>query len=209
MIPMSTEEVFRQIINKQRIVIAGSEGTALLSGVIRHVMRVFHRPFDFYDRGQYEGQPGASIAIIVADERVERLNPIPDFRKFDHHIGVICNFHHQPQNGFQFEDEYIRHYDLFADATPKGGILAFCEQDPIATVLCNKERADVTYLPFKSHPHLIENGKHYLISSHKEKLPFNLVGPHDLQYVGGAKEVLKRIGISSDQFYQAIVSFPG
>jgi UDP-N-acetylmuramate: L-alanyl-gamma-D-glutamyl-meso-diaminopimelate ligase len=209
MVTMSTEEVFRQIINKQRIVIAGSEGTALLAGVVRHVLSVFHRPFDFYEEGKYSGQPGAPIALIVAGERIGKDNPIPDFRKFEHHIGVICNIHHHPQNGFQSEDEYIRQYDLFADATPKGGILAFCEHDPIAAVLCNKERADVTYLPFKSHPNLIENGKHYLISSHKEKLPFHLVGQHGLQYVGGAKEVLKRIGISSDQFYQAIVSFPG
>jgi UDP-N-acetylmuramate: L-alanyl-gamma-D-glutamyl-meso-diaminopimelate ligase len=98
---------------------------------------------------------------------------------------------------------------LFADATPKGGILAYCEQDPIAAVLCNKERPDITYVPFKAHPHVNENGKQFLISSHKEKLPFNATGNHNLQYVGGAKEVLKRIGITSDQFYHAIVSFPG
>jgi UDP-N-acetylmuramate: L-alanyl-gamma-D-glutamyl-meso-diaminopimelate ligase len=122
---------------------------------------------------------------------------------------MICHIHHTPENGFASKDEYIRQYDLFADATPKGGILAYCEQDPVAAVLCNKERPDVAYLPFKAHPQVSEGGKQYLISSNKEKFTFNVSGNHNLQYVGGAKEVLKRIGISSDQFYHAIVSFHG
>jgi UDP-N-acetylmuramate: L-alanyl-gamma-D-glutamyl-meso-diaminopimelate ligase len=128
---------------------------------------------------------------------------------FNHHIGVICNIRHTPANGFTSEDEYIRQYDLFADATPKGGILSYCEQDPIATVLCNKERPDISYLPFKAHPHTTEGGKQYLLSSNKEKLDFNVSENHNLQYIGGAKEILKKIGITSDQFYHAIVSFAG
>jgi UDP-N-acetylmuramate: L-alanyl-gamma-D-glutamyl-meso-diaminopimelate ligase len=206
---MSTEEVFRKIADKQRIVITGSEGTGLVASVMRHLLTTYKRPFDYFDKGEYQAQPGSAIALIVAGESVGKSNPIPDFRKFHHHIGVVCNIRHTPENGFGSEDEYIRQYDLFADATPKGGILAYCEQDPIAAVLCNKERADITYVPFKTHPHVNENGKQFLISSNKEKLPFNTTGNHNLQYVGGAKEVLKRIGISPDQFYHGIVSFPG
>jgi UDP-N-acetylmuramate: L-alanyl-gamma-D-glutamyl-meso-diaminopimelate ligase len=205
---MSTEEVFHKITNKQRIIVAGSDGVALLTGIIRHVLAANKHPFDYFADGEYESQPGAPLALIVAKESIGPTNPIPDFRKFHHHIGVICNIRHTAENGFQSEDEYIRQYDLFADSTPKGGLLAYCEQDPIAAVLCNKERTDVTYIPFKSHPHVNEGGNHFLINSHKEKLPFKFSGGHDLQFVGGAKEVLKRIGISSDQFYHAIISFP-
>ena len=206
---MSTEEVFRKIEDKQRIVIAGSEGTGLFSAIIRHLLQLNRRSFDYFEKGEYSGQPGAALAIIVANETINRANPVPDFRKFHHHIGVICNIRHKIENGFPTEDEYIRQYDLFADATPKGGILAYCEQDPIAAVLCNKERPDISYLPFKAHPHVTDGGKQYLLSSNKERLPFNIQTNHNLQYVGGAKEVLKRIGITSDQFYQGIVSFQG
>ena len=209
MAPLSTEEVFQKIADKQRIVITGSEGTELISGIIKHVLTANKHAYDFFEKGQYISIPGASVAIIVASEAVGKNNPIPDFRKFQHHIGVVCNIRHSTANGFATEDEYIRQYDLFADATPKGGILSYCEQDPIAAVLCNKERADVTYAPFKSHPHTTENGKQYLITSNKEKLPFNRTGNHNLQYVGGAKEILKRVGITSDQFYHTIISFPG
>jgi UDP-N-acetylmuramate: L-alanyl-gamma-D-glutamyl-meso-diaminopimelate ligase len=205
--PMSTEEVFQQILNKQRIVIAGSEGTKLVTSIMRHVLAAYKKPFDIFENGQFHQQAGAALAIITAHETIGNGNPIPDFRKFQHHIGVICNIHHTKGNGFASEDEYIRQYDLFADATPKGGLLAYCEQDPIASVLCNKERPDVAYVPFKTHPHVQEGIKTFLISSNKEKLPITIAGQHALQYVGGAKEVLKKIGISSEQFYQAIVSF--
>ena len=206
---LSTEEIFPKIADKQRIVIAGSEGTGLLSSIMRHILNFHKKPFDYFEKGQYNGMEGASIALIVASEALGKYNPIPDFRKFYHHIGVICNIRHTPENRFSSEDEYIRQYDLFADATPKGGILAYCEQDPIATVLCNKERPDVAYVPFKTHPHTSIDGRQFLLSSNKEKMPFNISENHNLQYVGGAKEVLKRTGISSDQFYQGIVSFTG
>jgi UDP-N-acetylmuramate: L-alanyl-gamma-D-glutamyl-meso-diaminopimelate ligase len=204
---LSTEEVFRKIVDKQRIVVTGSEGTQLVSAIMRHVLTVYKKPFDWFENGHFTGQAGSAMAIITASEAIGNGNPIPDFRKFQHHIGVICNIHHTRANGFSSEDEYIRQYDLFADATPKGGLLAYCEQDPIASVLCNKERADVAYVPFKAHAHVQESGKTYLITSNKEKLSVNISGNHALQYVGGAKEVLKKIGISSEQFYQAIVSY--
>jgi UDP-N-acetylmuramate: L-alanyl-gamma-D-glutamyl-meso-diaminopimelate ligase len=204
---MSTEEVFRQIIDKQRVVITGSEGSALVSAIMRHVLRAYKKPFDSFENGVFNAQPGAALALIVASEGIGGSNPIPDFRKFHHHMGVICSIRHKSENGFGSEDEYIRQYDSFADATPKGGLLAYCEQDPIASVLCNKERADVAYVPFKAHPHVQEGGKTFLISSNKEKLAVNISGNHALQYVGGAKEVLKKIGISSEQFYHAIVSY--
>ena len=209
MTSLSTEEVFSKITDKQRIVITGSEGTSLVSNIMQLILNVYKHPFDYFENGEYNEMPGAPIALIIASEKLRKDDPVPDFRKFQHHIGVICNIRHTPGNGFASEDEYIRQYDLFADSTPKGGILAYCEQDPIAAVLCNKERPDVTYLPFKAHPHTTVDGKQFLLSSNKEKLPFNVSSNHNLQYVSGAKEVLKKIGISSDQFYHGIVSYAG
>ena len=204
---MTPEEVFSKIADKQRIVITGSEGTLLVAKIMEHILNVNKHPYDLYQGGEYTPMPGAPIALIVAPENPVGSDSVPGFRKFQHHIGVICNIRHTPDNGFTSEDEYIRQYDLFADATPKGGMLAYCEQDPIAAVLCNKERPDIAYLPFKAHPHTTVNGKQYLLSSNKEKLPFNITSNHNLQYVSGAKEVLKKIGISPEQFYHAIVSY--
>ncbi|WP_306416727.1 hypothetical protein [Fulvivirga maritima] len=39
--------------------------------------------------------------------------------------------------------------------------------------------------------------------------PIKVFGKHNLQNINGAKEVLKKIGISEEQFYEAIQSFKG
>lgn len=209
MATISAEEVLPKITDKQRIVITGSEGTSLLAHIIRHILNANKHTYDYFEDGEFKEMDGAPVCIIVASEQLSESDKIPDFRKFNHHIGVISNIRFNSGNGFVSEDEYIRQYDLFADATPKGGILAYCEQDPIAAVLCNKERPDITYLPFKAHPHAVEGSKQFLLSSNKEKLPYKISENHHLRYVGGAKEVLKKIGITSDQFYQGIISYTG
>ncbi|MDX1629924.1 MAG: peptidoglycan synthetase, partial [Fulvivirga sp.] len=47
------------------------------------------------------------------------------------------------------------------------------------------------------------------LTNGKEKIRVKLFGKHNMQNLNGAKEVLKKIGISEDQFYQAIPSFEG
>ena len=53
--PMPTEEIFSKITDKQRIVITGSEGTTLLSSVVRHILNVHKHPYDYFEKGDYRG----------------------------------------------------------------------------------------------------------------------------------------------------------
>jgi len=47
------------------------------------------------------------------------------------------------------------------------------------------------------------------LTNGSEKIEIKVFGRHNLQNLNGAKTVLKKIGISDDQFYQAIASFEG
>lgn len=196
-----------QLIDKQRIVFAGTSGCQLLAAITAHVLRFFGRKFDFIKGAEIIRQDsGAALALIDAGEE-KAQDGAPLFLKFQHHFGVIGAIHYDSNNGFGSEDDYIRLFDQFADATPKGGLLAYSEHDPVAGVLCNKERADMAYVPFKSHAHIEEGGINYLITSHKDRIKINLKSKTDLQYYSGAKEILKKLGITSEQFYQAIIQF--
>ncbi|MBM3177159.1 MAG: hypothetical protein FJZ78_04050 [Bacteroidetes bacterium] len=195
------------LTDKQRIVFAGTTGCPLLAGITAHVLRHLGRRFDFIKGAEIIQQDsGAAIALIDAGEE-KSSDGTPLFLKFQHHFGVITGISYDKDNGFGTEDEYIRLYDQFADATPKGGMLAYSEHDPVAGVLCNKERADVAYVPFKSPQHIEENGFNYLITSHKDRIKIHLKNKLDLQYYSGAKEILKKLGITSEQFYQAITQY--
>jgi UDP-N-acetylmuramate: L-alanyl-gamma-D-glutamyl-meso-diaminopimelate ligase len=60
---------------------------------------------------------------------------------------------------------------------------------------------------YKIHSHTSDAGNHF-ITSGKDKIPVNIYGSQNFQNISGAKELLKRIGITADQFYKALSSFP-
>ena len=195
------------ITNKQRIVFTGCRSSRKFASIVAHVLQYHHKKFDLLDSGDLINHSGsAPLALIICSEK-PNAQGIAEFRTYDHHIGVITEIEFQSDNGYSDEDEYIRQYDLFADTTPKAGLLAYCESDEVASVLCNKERADVAYIPYKAHSHTELNGEKYLVTSHKDKVKAEVKDQDDLKWFGGAKELLKKIGITSDQFYQAIPSY--
>lgn len=195
------------LADKQRIVFAGSEGGDAIAFIAAHILEFHNRPFDLITGGRWLKQvPGSPLALIVATEAIHPEGQ-PDFLTHRHHIGVIPAIQFREGQGFSSEDAYIRQYDQFADATPKGGFLVYSELDPVASVLCNKERPDVSYIAFKSHPHSEENGHHLLLDNHHGKVPVRLRSRHELPYYSGARELLKKLGITSTQFYEAITTY--
>jgi len=208
--------IFEQSKDKQRIVIAGSHGKTTITAMIIHVLNFHKREFDYVIGAQVPGLDNnvklsdASVIIIEGDEYLtSSLDPVPKFLKYKHHIGVVSGVAWDHANVFPTQEDYIRQFHLFADATPKAGILIYCESDPIASKICSKERPDVTAIPYKIHGHTNENGKQLLVSSTNEKFPLEIFGDHNLLNLSAAKEVLKKIGITSSKFYGAMQSFKG
>jgi UDP-N-acetylmuramate: L-alanyl-gamma-D-glutamyl-meso-diaminopimelate ligase len=201
---------------KQRIVIAGSHGKTTITAIIIHVLNHFKRKFDYVIGARVRGIENtvrlsdAPIIIIEGDEYLaSAIDPVPKFLKYQHHIGLISGIAWDHANVFPSEEEYVRQFDLFADQTPKGGILIYCEQDSMALMIGKKERFDVTEITYKSHSHTSDNNGHYFLTDGKNKHAIKLFGSHNYQNISGAKEVLKRIGVTNDQFFEAISSFQG
>jgi UDP-N-acetylmuramate: L-alanyl-gamma-D-glutamyl-meso-diaminopimelate ligase len=208
--------IYEQSKDKQRIVIAGSHGKTTITAIVIHVMNYFKRNFDYVIGARVRGientvkLSGAPIIIIEGDEYLaSALDPTPKFLKYQHHIGLISGIAWDHANVFSTEEEYVRQFDLFADQTPKSGILIYCEQDSMALIIGKKERFDVVEVAYKSHPHTSDTNGHFFLTEGKNKHPINLFGSHNYQNISGAKEVLKRIGITNDQFFEAMASFQG
>jgi UDP-N-acetylmuramate: L-alanyl-gamma-D-glutamyl-meso-diaminopimelate ligase len=209
------EYVFEQSANKQRIVIAGSHGKTTITAILIHVLNYFNRKFDYVIGAKVKGidltvkLSDAPIIIIEGDEYLSsRLDPTPKFLKYQHHIGLISGVAWDHANVFTTEEDYVKQFDTFSDQTPKGGGLIYCEQDPMAVMIAKKERPDVFAVGYKAHPHLYEGGSFYL-THNQQRFLINLFGSHNYLNLSGAKELLRRIGITSEQFYEAIGSFEG
>lgn len=192
------EFIYEFARNKQRLVVVGTDGRTQIASIILHVLKSLGRPVDYVLSDERANSVSLSDApLIVIDASASRASAVyhtPQFIRFKHHIGVMAEVVHDPK-GAMSENDFIRQFDLFADGTPKGGILIYWEQDKIASVISNKERADVLYIPYKEHA--------------KDKLPAGFTDKKFLLNVSAAFEALKKVGVTSEQCYKAIASYNG
>jgi UDP-N-acetylmuramate: L-alanyl-gamma-D-glutamyl-meso-diaminopimelate ligase len=207
--------IYEQSRNKQRIVIGGSHGKTTITAIIIHVLNFAKHKFDYVIGAKVPGIENtvklsdAPIIIIEGDEYLSSaLDPTPKFLRYQHHVGLISGIAWDHANVFPSDEEYVKQFDLFADQTPKGGILIYCDQDSMALIIGKKERNDVLAIPYRSHSHVTEGGRTYLTNA-RERYPVKIFGSHNFQNINGAKEVLKKIGISDEQFFAAVETFEG
>jgi UDP-N-acetylmuramate: L-alanyl-gamma-D-glutamyl-meso-diaminopimelate ligase len=147
------EFIYQQSLNKQRIVIAGSHGKTTITAILVHVLNFYKRKFDYVVGAKVPGLENtvqlsdAPIILIEGDEYLASpLDPTPKFLLYRHHIGIISGISWDHANVFPSEDEYVKQFDVFADQTPKGGILIYCEEDPMTMMIGKKERPDGHFL---------------------------------------------------------------
>ncbi len=211
------EYIYEQSKDKQRIVIAGSHGKTTITSMILHVLQYHNRKFDYMVGAQIEGfetmvrlSEDAPVVIIEGDEYL--ASPVdrrPKFLLYKHHIGLVSGIAWDHINVFPTFDEYVRQFDLFADATPKGGALIYDETDDLVTVICRKEREDVTRVEYSTHKHRVVDGQTFLITDRGEEVPVQVFGEHNMRNLNGARAVLSKIGIGDRRFYEAIRTFKG
>lgn len=210
------EYIYEQARDKQRVVIAGSHGKTTITAMIIHVLHACKREFDYVIGAKVRGieqtvkLSDAPVIIIEGDEYLSSaLDPTPKFLRYQHHIGLISGISWDHANVFPTEEEYVRQFDLFADQTPKGGTLIYCELDSMALIIGKKERTDVTAISYKGHPYSTGDKGNVALKHNGELYPVRVFGSHNLQNISGAREVLKRIGITNEQFYESITTFEG
>ncbi len=208
--------IYEQAKDKQRIVVAGSHGKTTITAMIIHVLAACNRKFDYVIGARVRGieqtvkLSDAPVIVIEGDEYLSSaLDPTPKFLRYHHHIGLISGIAWDHANVFHTEEEYVKQFDVFADQTPKGGTLIYCEQDSMTLMIGKKDRTDVQAISYKSHPHTSDAPGSFSLIYNKEKYPVKIFGSHNFQNINGAQEVLKKIGVTNEQFYSAIVTFEG
>ncbi len=209
------EFIRKQSDDKQRIVIAGSHGKTTITAMIMHVLQYANRDFDYVVGAYLEGFDNivklseAPIIIIEGDEYFSSaLDKTPKFLNYEHHIGLISGIAWDHINAYKTIDNYVKQFEIFADSTPKGGTLIFCEEDDMAMVIASNQRTDVTQIHYPVHPYVLKNEITYL-KTDSGLVPTKIFGQHNMLNLNGARRLLSRIGITDEIFYEAISSFEG
>ncbi|WP_420148504.1 UDP-N-acetylmuramate--L-alanine ligase [Spirosoma sp.] len=207
---------------KQRVVIAGSHGKTIITAMILHALKFHNRNFDYWIGDQIDGfdstvkittdtdGSAAPIIIIEADEYASSpIDSRPKFLHYQPHIALISGIAWEHVSTYPTWDEYVDQFESLAEAMPKAGILIFDESDDMLDVIGQKERKDITKIPYEAHPNKVVNDQTQLITKQSSKISVQLFGEHNMKNIAGAMAVCDRIGITEDQFYEAIPSFTG
>ncbi|MBB5634663.1 UDP-N-acetylmuramate: L-alanyl-gamma-D-glutamyl-meso-diaminopimelate ligase [Pedobacter cryoconitis] len=208
------EYIYEQTKDKLRVVIGGSHGKTTITSMILHVLNYYKKDFDYLVGAQLEGfdtmvkvTDSAPLIIIEGDEYL--ASPIdrrPKFHLYKANIAVISGVAWDHVNVFPTFENYLHQFDLFIDTIEPGGKLFYCENDKELHTLVVNSRKEIVKTGYEIPAHCVNNGITYLMP---ENLPLKIFGDHNLMNLSAAKLVCKEIGISEDDFNNAITSFKG
>ena len=189
MITLKASDIYNQSLDKQRIIITGAQ-SSLIASMVLHALTFNKRKFDFsIDNETPSLSADAPLVIIQGNTQLLDYKP---------HIAILSN----PESNSQLAE-----FEQLADATPKGGTLLYPESNPALKRIASKERTDVQLITYNVFEHNKKNGEIQLKSSKGEQFPVSLSTDTQLECANAAQELLKKIGISSGQFYKAIGTY--
>lgn len=175
---------YLQNIDQQRILVTGNERSRIVK-FITGILDSNHRPYNHFTDGKLTQMETAPVTIIESTVSNEALC-------YKHHVVLVS----------PSETELSKLGELF-DATSKSGMIIYPEKQAAIKILATKERTDVQTVPYQTIRHEVKDGKIYLVSSTNEKFLIKLSAAADLLLLAAAKELVRKIGVSSSQFYKA------
>ncbi len=210
------EYIFKESINKIRVVVGGSHGKTTTTSMIMHVLKHNKKDFDYLVGAKFEGFEqsvnitNAPLIICEGDEYpASTLEKRPKFHFLFPHIAIITGIAWDHINVFPKFEMYLDQFKIFIQKIEPNGLLIFNETDKTLNQLVKENlRSDIRYQPYNIPEHVIIEGKTF-IEIDGEKTELKVFGNHNLLNLYAAFFVCKELGINSKSFTKAIASFSG
>jgi UDP-N-acetylmuramate: L-alanyl-gamma-D-glutamyl-meso-diaminopimelate ligase len=210
------EYIYEQTRGKLRIVVGGSHGKTTTTAMIMHVFRYNNIPFDYLVGSAidgYETMVGLSddskTAVIEGDEYL--TSPVdrrPKFHLYKPHIAIINGIAWDHMNVFPTFENYCEQFSVFASTIMPGGALLYYANDPEAVKIAEHSRNDIRKVPYDIHGYMVNKTGCYAVTINR-MVRVGFFGAHNMQNLSAAREACLAAGLTEDQFYNAIGSFPG
>jgi UDP-N-acetylmuramate: L-alanyl-gamma-D-glutamyl-meso-diaminopimelate ligase len=210
------EYIYKESINKRRVVVGGSHGKTTTTSMIMHVLKANGKNFDYLVGARLDGFDqsvnitDAPVIICEGDEYpASAIEKKPKFHFLFPHIAIITGIAWDHINVFPTFDFYLEQFVIFINKIEKDGILIYNETDEqLKKVIAKNLRNDIRYQPYKIPPHKIDNGKtSVIIEGANDDL--KVFGNHNLLNLNAAYYACKELGITADKFVKAISTFTG
>jgi UDP-N-acetylmuramate: L-alanyl-gamma-D-glutamyl-meso-diaminopimelate ligase len=210
------EFLYSETVSKTRVVIAGSHGKTTITSMIMHVLRYSGFKFDYMVGSRLEGFDNMvslsrdnSIAVFEGDEYLSScLDPRPKFHVYQPQIALISGIAWDHINVFPTWKEYVDQFRIFMEKMPSGGCLVYCAEDPELKTLVETVNSQIRKEPYITPDFDIEQDIS-CINHQGASYPLRVFGRHNMQNIEGARLVCRNLGLSDQQFFEAIVHFGG
>ena len=210
------EYIYRESLDKQRIVVGGSHGKTTTTAMIMHALKKCGRDFDFLVGAKLNGFDqsvcitDAPLLICEGDEYP--ASPIvkkPKFHFLFPHIAIITGIAWDHINVFPTFEIYLEQFAIFINKIEPGGTLIYNQSDSVLNQLVQTNpRKDIQYQPYQLPQHAINNGiTHITLEDASGNL--QVFGEHNLLNLQAAWLVCKQLGLSAAEFLQAMQDFTG
>lgn len=210
------EFLYEMSKEKIRIVIGGSHGKTSITAMILHALNHCGVEADFMVGAQLSGfevmvklTDNAKYMVLEGDEYL--TSPIdlrPKFHLYNPNIALISGIAWDHINVFPTFDIYKEQFSIFCEKIEKEGSLIYCNEDKNVREIANSTRKEIKKLPYGIIPNRIEKGKTIIEWEGKEYI-LKVFGEHNLMNIYGAMLACQEIGISNNDFLNAIQSFSG
>ena len=210
------EYIFEQSKKKKRLVVAGSHGKTTTTSMIMHVLKYHNIEFDYLVGAQLDGfermvrLSDAPLMVIEGDEYLS--SPIdlrPKFLHYKPHVAIITGIAWDHINVFPTFEKYLKQFSLFAQSMSSKGRLFYYENDPHLPKILSSKKVKVKSIAYKAFESEVRKNKTVLITKNGTKVPLKIFGNHNLENLNAAYLACVKVGLSEEQFFEAIQHFSG
>jgi len=210
------EYIYKESLQKTRIVVGGSHGKTTTTAMIMHALKKTNFLFDYLVGARLEGFAqsvnitDAPVIICEGDEYpASAIEKKPKFHFLFPHIAILTGIAWDHINVFPTFQNYLEQFKIFITKIESGGKLIYNKEDQVLNNLIREtRRADIDYLSYSIPQHFISNGETTVLIEGAES-QLKVFGNHNLLNLQAAWLVCKQLKISSAQFVEAISTFTG
>ncbi len=210
------EYLYDQTKDKTRVVVGGSHGKTTITSMIMHVLKHQNITFDYMVGAQVEGfdtmvnmSVESQVAVFEGDEYL--TSPIdlrPKFHLYKPNIAVLSGIAWDHINVFPTFENYVEQFKIFVETIEKNGSLIYFEPDENLRQIAQNTSNKIDAIAYNTPKYEIHGSVSYLLDADK-KYSLQIFGEHNIQNCNAARLVCNRLGISDNNFYEAIQHFKG
>lgn len=209
------EYLYEQSKDKTRIVVGGSHGKTTITSMILHVLKHAGIETDFMVGAQLEGfdvmvrlSESARYMVMEGDEYLTSpIDRVPKFHHYHPHIAVISGIGWDHVNVFPTFDNYLEQFRIFVRTIEPGGCLIYDQTDAEAEKIA--QGASCQTFGYGVHPFESQGLQTTLLLPNGERREVGVFGSHNMKNLNAARLVCRQLGVTDEQFYEAIASFKG